>query len=63
MKPERILLLLVWLLLAAGFIVWAAGDGHLVRSLGIWLWLGAAGILGLPLLLWLIDTVRSSVRR
>jgi hypothetical protein len=63
MKPERILLLAVWLLLAAGFIVWAAGDGDLVRSLGIWLWVGAAGVLGLPLLLWLIDATRRSLRR
>jgi|GEM_PF-3112379 len=63
MKPERILLLLVWLLLGAGFVVWAAGDAQLMRSLGVWLWVGAAGILGLPLLLWLIDAILRTVRR
>lgn len=63
MKPERIVLLLAWLLLAAGFIAWAAGGAQLLRSAGIWLWVGAAGVLGLPLLIWLVDAVFRAVRR
>lgn len=63
MKPERILLVVASLLLAAGIVAWAAGGAHLLQSLGIWLWVGALGVLALPLMLWLIDAILRAVRR
>ena len=63
MKPERIVLLLASLLLAAGFIVWAVGGAAALQGSGIWLWVGALAILSLPLLLWLLDAIVRAVRR
>jgi hypothetical protein len=63
MKPERIVLLVAWLLLAAGFMTWLAGGADLMASVGIWLWVGAAGTLGLPLLIWLVELIFRAVRR
>ena len=56
MKPERVLLLLVWVALAAGFIVWGTG-GVGRQRLGAWIFVGGLGILCLPLLLWVIHFV------
>jgi hypothetical protein len=63
MRPERILLALVWLMLAAAFVAWAIGGAASLRSTSIWLWLAATGVLGLPLLLWLVDVIVRAVRR
>ena len=63
MKPERIVLVLALLLLAAGFVAWAAGGVAALQWLGIWLWFGALAILGAPLLLWLLDAIVRAVRR
>ena len=63
MKPDRIVLLLASLLLAAGLLVWAAGGAVALQGLSIWLWVGAVAILGLPLLLWLLDAIVRAVRR
>lgn len=63
MKPERIILALAWLMLAAGFVVWAVSGAESLRSASIWLWLAAAGVLGLPLLLWVVYVVVRAVRR
>lgn len=63
MKPERIVLVLALLLLAAGFVAWAAGGAAALQGLGIWLWLGALAILGAPLLLGLLDAIVRAVRR
>ena len=63
MKPERIIIGLASLLLAAGFVVWGAGGAVALRALGIWLWVGALGVLSLPLLLWLLDLIVRVVRR
>ena len=41
MKPERIVLLLASLLLAAGLVVWAVGGAVALQGLSIWLWVGA----------------------
>lgn len=63
MKPERIILALAWLMLAAGFVVWAVGGADSLRSTSIWLWLAGAGVLGLPLMLWVAYVVVRAVRR
>ena len=63
MKPERIVLVVAWMLMAAGFLAWAAGGAHLMRSMGVWLWVGAAGMLGVPLLIWLVEVISRAVRR
>jgi hypothetical protein len=57
MKLERIILLLAAFMLAAGYIAWALGGADGLRSLGVWFWLGAFGVLGLPLLAWLVHFV------
>jgi hypothetical protein len=63
MKLERTILACAWLMLVSGFVVWAVGGAQLLRSLGIWLWLGGAGVLSLPLLFWLADVLFRAVRR
>lgn len=63
MKPERLILALAWLMLASGFVVWAVAGAEALRSTSPWLWLAAAGVLGLPLLLWALDALVRAVRR
>jgi uncharacterized membrane protein YkvI len=63
MKPERIVLVVASLLLAAGLVVWAAGGAVAVQGVGMWLWVGAVAVLSLPLLLWLLDAIVRAVRR
>jgi len=63
MKPERLVLVLTWLLLAAGFVVWGVGGAEALRSTGMWLWVGAAAVLSLPLLLWLLTVIVRAMRR
>ena len=50
MKPERLLLTLVALLLLGGFVVWATSTGSGLPTLTIGLWVGAFGVSMLPLL-------------
>jgi hypothetical protein len=63
MKPERILLGVVTALLLAGVAAWALGGPAAFRSVSIWLWLGAFGVMCLPLVLWLADVVWRAIRR
>lgn len=63
MKLERVLVVLVFLILAAGLIVWARGGTPQIRQGGVWLMLGAFGVLCLPLLLLLVNSLLSRVRR
>ena len=63
MKPERIVIGLATALLGAGFIAWAVGGASVLRDVSVWLWLGAFGVLCLPLALWLADLVWRSMRR
>jgi len=51
MRPERIVIGLALALVAAGFIAWAVGGASVFRDVSVWLWLGAFGVLCLPLLL------------
>jgi hypothetical protein len=55
MKPERIILLLTWLLLVAGLLVRVTGYGQDASRLGGWIWLAAFSVLCLPLIAWLVD--------
>jgi hypothetical protein len=63
MKPERIVIGLATVLLAAGFVAWAAGGAAAFRGVSVWLWLGAFGVLSLPLALWLVDVLWRAIRR
>jgi hypothetical protein len=63
MKAERIILWVAGLLLAVGFVVWGVGGAALLQGWGVWLWVGAFGVMALPLLLWLIDVLFGLVRR
>ena len=53
MKLERIVLLLVWMALAASFIVWGVG-GDSRQQLATWILVAGFGILCLPALLWVM---------
>jgi hypothetical protein len=57
MKLERIILLLTTVLLAAGYVTWGLGGASVLRSIGLWFWLGAFGVLSLPLLVQLVHFV------
>ena len=63
MKPERILLALVWLLLGAGMVLWWTGGTRHSRSMGVWLWVAAFLLLCLPLLIWSVSALRRRKRR
>jgi hypothetical protein len=63
MKPERIVLSIAAVLFAAGFGTWMVGGAELMRTVGIWLWLGGIGVLGLPLILLIVDSIVKAVRR
>jgi len=63
MKPERIVLGAATALLFAGIAAWAIGGPTAFRSFSVWLWLGAFGVLCLPLALWLADVVWRAIRR
>jgi hypothetical protein len=63
MKPERIVLVLALLLLAAALVVGVAGGAVALQRWGLWLGLAALGVLALPLLLWLVDVVIRAARR
>lgn len=57
MKLERIILSLAAVLMAAGWMTWLLGGAAALRSVGVWLWLGAFGVLSLPLLGWLVHLI------
>jgi hypothetical protein len=63
MKPERVVLVLASLLLAAALVVSVAGGAVAMQRWGWWLGLAALGVLALPLLLWLVDAVLRAARR
>lgn len=57
MKPERILLTIVAVLLVAGWIAWATSNEPGLPVLSLWLWLGAFGVSMLPLLALLLTAL------
>jgi hypothetical protein len=57
MRLERIILSLAVALMIAGWVTWLLGGPAGLRSLGIWLWLGAFGALSLPLVGWLVHFI------
>ncbi|HET8933976.1 MAG TPA: hypothetical protein VFN67_11075 [Polyangiales bacterium] len=57
MRLERIILTLAVLLMVAGWVTWLLGGAIAMRSLGIWLWSGAFGVLSLPLVGWLVHFI------
>lgn len=63
MKPERVVLVVASLLVAAGLVAWAAGGAVALQRWGMWLGLAALGVLAVPLLLWLVDALLRAVRR
>jgi hypothetical protein len=63
MKPERILLVLVWLLLGAGAALWWTGGARQLRTMGVWLWVAAFVVLCVPLLIWSVNALRRGKRR
>lgn len=67
MKPERMLAALAFFLLLAGYVTWAFGGTEALRSVGIWLFLAAAGVLFVPLALALlyvlVENIIKALRR
>lgn len=63
MKPERVVLVVASLLVAAGLVAWVAGGAVALQRWGMWLGLAALGVLALPLLLWLVDALVRAARR
>jgi hypothetical protein len=63
MKPERVVLVLASLLLAAALVVSVVGGAVALQRWGLWLGLAALGVLALPLLLWLVDAITRAARR
>ena len=63
MRPERIVLGVATAPFVAGVAVWVLGGATAFRSFSLWLWLGAFGVLCLPLALWLADVVWRALRR
>jgi hypothetical protein len=61
MKPERMLLDAVWLLLLAGLVAWLSRSPQL-QKIALWIGLGAFGVACLPLLGWLIHTLVKRTR-
>ena len=57
MRLERIILSLAVVLLVAGWVTWLLGGAAEMRSLGIWLWIGAFVVLSLPLVGWLVHFI------
>ena len=57
MRLERIILSLAVLLMVAGCATWLLGGAAALRSYGIWLLLGAFGVLSLPLVGWLVHFI------
>jgi hypothetical protein len=57
MRLERIILSLAVLLMVAGCVTWLLGGAAALRSLGIWFWFGAFGVLSLPLVGWLVHAI------
>jgi predicted RND superfamily exporter protein len=62
MKPDRVVLSIAGLLLAAGFVTWAVGGVDFLRSLGVWLWVGAVAVMCAPLLFLLAERLFSRRR-
>jgi hypothetical protein len=57
MRLERIILSLTVLLMVAGWVTWLLGGATAMRSLGMWFWVGAFGVLSLPLVGWLVHFI------
>jgi ribose/xylose/arabinose/galactoside ABC-type transport system permease subunit len=57
MRLERIILSLAMLLMVAGWVTWLLGGAAVVRSLGMWFWFGAFGVLSLPLVALLVHFI------
>jgi hypothetical protein len=57
MRIERFILSLSVLLMVAGWATWLLGGATALRSLGIWFWIGAFGVLSLPLVGWLVHFI------
>lgn len=57
MRLERIILSLAVVLLVAGWVTWLVGGAAEMRSVGIWFWIGAFGVLSLPLIGWLVHLI------
>jgi hypothetical protein len=43
--------------MVAGCITWLLGGSAALRSLGLWFWFGAFGVLSLPLVDWLVHFI------
>jgi hypothetical protein len=63
MKPERLVQFAAGMLLVAGLTVWALGGAHYLRSLGVWLWVGAFAVMCTPLVLLLVERIWTRARR
>ena len=63
MKPERVLQFAASLLLVAGLAVWALGGAEYLHSIGVWLWVGAFAVTGIPLVLLLVERIWTWARR
>ena len=60
MKPERIWIAIVCLLLLSGFAIWIGSDESLPAA-SVWLWLAAFGIAFLPAVIALVMIISSSL--